>query len=808
MASRNAEIAVTVKDGVTTKAKRIQKSIKQTGRAVQSTAADFTKFNRTMFATTAFVGLFTIAARRLSSAMISAATMDRVVNQFERTVGPKGLLFQSINNMTDTAIDRMEALRSGIALSSLGIMKDTGRIAEFIARAGTAAKLAGLESVEGVKRFTKFMKDGSVAHLEFLNLIRSTNPALLMQLSVLRKYGNIAGGALSAQQRLSIGQKLLFLATQNQLKGNRDLLDILTNVGQSFRWLGKDITMFLGEAFGPFLNGVQKVIFQLSNFFEVTRKNHKEIIFLVKAVTVATSAIVALVASVGMLRMSVMALGSLGIGVPALTAIISGLGLAFLGTTSEVDGFVNKLKAFGAIVKGSWELVSSFLMVPENYAKGIGQMDKATYDFLQKHNLLNLTKNLARVMAVVGDFGKGLYAGFVDTFKTMVEWVEKISSSITKLLGIQTKNWSKDLLSGARALGSSVGSLMAIMLPLLAFKGFRNIVGGVLGKVPVIGGFFGGKPKGTPSDPMWVKLVSGTAGLLNTIIGRKPDTKIPTPGIFATGLGKLGTKAFWLSAGTLLGKTVLTALAAGLGILIGEAINYGLEKSGAAKWLDKKIYNLFGKTQIQKSEALKSQDAQRLVLALKGLGQKTFSQQEIANKVLRFQKEIAPKFEDKEKAWNVYERMLAAESIGRKIPIRDITTSMSGMPRMRPITGEELEKRTIKAVPNLEAFRALGTLGTEPGAFQPEMTQENLKMYIQKQIKAESGQEQQRMENAYQEAIKKSSESGTSISAQEFKNIFKDVMQESLAPVQKATQETANNTIKSEIDAAKTKRPC
>ena len=76
------------------------------------------------------------------------------------------------------------------------------------------------------------MKDGSIAHLEFLNLISRNNAGFKIAQAVLTKYGGVAGGALSAAQRLAIGQELLNKATQGALKGNRDYADILQDVSQ------------------------------------------------------------------------------------------------------------------------------------------------------------------------------------------------------------------------------------------------------------------------------------------------------------------------------------------------------------------------------------------------------------------------------------------------------------------------------------------------------------------------------------------------------------------------------------------------
>src|SRR3990172_8977624 len=128
-------------------------------------------------------------------------------------------------------------MRQGISLKSLGIVKNSDEWAELSAKAATSAKLAGLDSAEGIRRIGEFAKTGSINQLQYLNLIHKANPALQAQMAILHKAGGVMGGVISTQARLAIGMKLLNLATENSLRSQRDLANILEDLTGNFRLL-------------------------------------------------------------------------------------------------------------------------------------------------------------------------------------------------------------------------------------------------------------------------------------------------------------------------------------------------------------------------------------------------------------------------------------------------------------------------------------------------------------------------------------------------------------------------------------------
>ena len=497
MASKTIDIAVVVRDAASSKLKSIEKQLnatsraamtlsksfnklnsskiatslnrvgtssKKTGKKLKSTTTNmkklskateqgknkFLEFNRTIFTTTAFVGLFAVAFSKLKDSMFEAAKMDRVVTQFEKSVGPKGDLIRSISAMTDNSIDIMESMKTGIALRSLGIATSMGQVAEFVARAGTAGKLAGKDSAEGIKQFTAFMKDGSIAHLEFLNLISRNNAGLKITQTVLAKYGGIAGGALTAAQRLAIGQELLRKATDGALKGQRDYADVLHDVKQFSVLAAKEGVMILVAAFAPLLDKVKDVLIVFSDFAERIRKNDKEILFLVKSVGIATTAIAGLFLAMGTLNLAGIALTAVGISVGPLATILAGVAVTFLSVTSGADSLTSRLKVFGAVFKGTFQLVKSFISDSDNFAKGIGKMDSSLANLLKKHGLFGFVTQLSRVISSTTMFLRGFATGAKESIDFIIDKVGGLGKKLFEVLGIDPGVWSRVLGRGYR----------------------------------------------------------------------------------------------------------------------------------------------------------------------------------------------------------------------------------------------------------------------------------------------------------------------------------------------------------------------
>lgn len=517
---RNLKIIVSVVDKTKKPLEDVEKRVRNTGKAAQQAGADFTKFNRTLFTTTAFVGTFLKGFSTLTNAIDEGANFDRLVSQFERVMGPKGQLFDSINSMTDASIDKMEAMRAGLSLGTLGIIKDSKQLAIMVSRAGVAAKMAGKESGEGIKNFSDFLKDGNVSHLEFLNLIAKSNPALQAQMAILGKAGGVMGTVVTTQARLSMGQALLNSLTKDQLKGFRDLKDSVLDYKQSLGIFKNSVGTLIGKALQPLIDKFATLLDKGTKFID-SIKDSKEIRTLIKFFTIATGAALGFSGALGTIRLAAMSLASLGFGIPKLTVMMLSLGATFLGITQPVEKFGDKLKLIGAVVKGVYELVTTL-----DSETGIARLSESTYKLLKQNGLLGFVQFLGRVGSVVKRVITDVWNGFVwlgaqidkifgGFTKTILNFFEAINSPWSNFWVAQSDGWSK----------WSRGAMVAIGAVATYFAGKKlfGMATGLLSKIPVIGKFFGGGggkgdgPSGTATDPIFTVPIGG--GLASKIPG-------------------------------------------------------------------------------------------------------------------------------------------------------------------------------------------------------------------------------------------------------------------------------------------------
>lgn len=526
MAMRNLEVIVTVTDKASKPLDDISKKVRGTGKAAAQSEVDFTKFNRTLFTTAAFVGTFTKMFSTLTNAFDQGSELDRLSNQFERVLGPKGNLFNVISQMTDASIDKFEAMRQGISLRSLGIVKSTEHLADIVSKAGVAAKMAGHDSGEGIKNYSEFLKDGNVSHLQFLNLIAQTNPALQAQMAILSKAGGVMGGVVSTQARLALGQSLLNAAVRGNLKGFGDLRDIMLDAKTNFSLFRQEAGRLLLTALAPLVDKFSQFMLKLSMTIDNIRKNDKNLVFLIKTVVIATGAVLGLAGALGTLRLATMALTSIGFGLPRLMFLITLLSTGFLGITGRVEKFTDKLKVFGAFVKGVYQLVTSL-----NTKTGIAQIDEDIKALLEKNGIFTFAQNVARAISVV----KTVIGDMIDAFKWAAKTMDNLFGGIgRKFIDMISKfkqPWAnfwvnesatpvEKFVRNFAVLGGTLGTVFTGMV-------IRSIMsklsGSVLSKIPLIGGLFGsgrgGGPKGSKSDPIYTKAADSVGSGLMSMIG-------------------------------------------------------------------------------------------------------------------------------------------------------------------------------------------------------------------------------------------------------------------------------------------------
>lgn len=519
---RNLKIIVTVIDKTQKPLDDVQKRVRRTGDAAKKAGIDFTQFNKTLFATTAFVGTFIKGFNSLTRSLEEGANLDRITGQFERVMGPRGELFQAIDSMTDASIDKMEALRAGISLGNLGIIKDTKSLAGVVTNAGVAAKMAGKDSAEGIKQYSEFLKTGNISNLQFLDLIAQTNPALQAQMAILGKAGGIMGQVVTTQARLALGQSLLKAAVKGQLKGFRDLKDSIFDVKQAWSFFRGEVGQLLGKALAPLIDKFTALVWKAQAFIENARKNHKEIVFLTKAFIAVTGAVIGLAGAFGTLRLATIALGSLGFGLPKLIGLTIGLGSAFIGITKPVTSFTDKLKLLGAVFSGVYELVTTL-----NSETGIAKMSKSTYLLLKQNGLLGFVQFLGRAGSIIKRVASDMWESFVWLGKKIDDVFGGFATTIIGFFNKINEPWSNfwvsESLGPIEKFTRTATVILGGFFAWIAGKKAFGMLGGLLGKIPGLGGIFGGGggsgPSGKASDPFYVVMADKALGLFKKIPG-------------------------------------------------------------------------------------------------------------------------------------------------------------------------------------------------------------------------------------------------------------------------------------------------
>lgn len=839
MANRVLTIVAKVKDAASAGLGRIQNHLKKTGSAAKQTSLDFTQFNKVMFATTAYVGFFEKAFRGFGNTLMKGAELDRVVGQFERIMGPKGQLFDAIAGFTDNSIDKVEALRSAIQLKTLGIATNTKDIAEIIARAGTASKLAGQDSAEGIKKFTQFLKDGSIANLEFLNLIKSNDPALKLQMSMINKIGGVMGGALTAQMKYNMGLRLLRTATDGALKGQRDLYDVIFDVKQSFTLLKSEVGVFLGTALSSVIDKITKFADKLSTMLEYIRTSKKEILFLAKSLVVVASAFAGLLSSVGTIRLVSLGLKALGIstapiilGISAILSLFSALTFNVKAGLTPVENFVEKLRVFGAVLKGVYQLVSSFITNQDNMRKGIGKMDKDLFELLNNNGLFLFVHNVSKTLAVVGKFG-------IEVFKQLRDWAIKLdemfgglTNKMFELFGVNKKvdvdlNATGNVVdepaikraakfwldANSKSYGLMKKGAAAILTAFTAFKLF-GIGKGFLSNLPLLGRFFGkstsGKPDGTKGNPLHVTQ-SGIAGKAAGSIFKSNFAGIwmaiaPKLIAFAELISGIGTSIMTFARGLTgpQGLAVVYILASAFGFLTG-VVQGVIDRFSSFTDLFGSVGTAFGSVDFSKMFSAVYEGISTFVVDLMNtIGTKISQAFDFLAPYLAIVIDPLKEAFSSLKGW--VERAATALSsfyqwLATLPVVGDLVKGAAQFAAHPSDTYKGLGRSAVDAAAmgadflNSKArdFKASNLLdasrGEGYGKFSVPESAEDRSDYAMRAIKQSSGAEQSRMARAYREAQLGTSAAGKEITAEEFASIFRMALDGS--KVAKNTKDTA-----------------
>lgn len=506
MANKFLELAAVFKDHLSGKADKASRSVKGLSKNTQTASISFKEFNRTLFATTAFIGTFTAAFTRFSGLVQEGAETNRLVSQFEKAFGPRSLMLQDLQKATNTTIDQMTFMREALSLKGLGIETNYNKIRDILVKSGIAAKKAGVNSAEGMSHFAEFLKTGSVANLSFLNLLPATNLAFKAQIATLEKAGGVLGGVVSTQHKLNFAMKLLNnLVSESDLK-ERDLLDTTTRLSQAIKFFKADIGAFIGKEFEGFIDKISKSLEGFSSLIDRIKESDKTFLKTVGRIISVSGAMIGLIGAFGSLKLILTLLGKIGLGgIPLVATLLTGLSMSLMDNMNPLESVARGIKNVSSVLFGASQVIFSFLGDSKNFGEGVGYMDKKLADFLKQRGLLDLTVTVSRAGAVMLAFSRDVLKVMIGWIKSAVDAADSLYKSISSLLGL--------------------GSKAGLSKGFFGEGGFRNLLvkgaaGGILGYgalkllgitklIPGLGGLFKlfgeKKPKGTPNDPIYTK---------------------------------------------------------------------------------------------------------------------------------------------------------------------------------------------------------------------------------------------------------------------------------------------------------------
>lgn len=393
--AKYSRIVVQVINAASSEARKIAKDLRDIGGATKSTQLDLIGFNRILFSTTAFVSIMQRRFSSLFNVMDKGADLDRLRTQFERNLGPTGKFFGLIAKFTDTTVDRFQALKSALELANLGIVSSAEGAAHVIGEAGTAAKRAGFDAATGIKEYTEFMKDGSIAHLENIGLINRSNLSLVAQQKILNATGGTMGSVISLMARLELGQWLLSERTAGLLHGNRDLADSMLDIKQSFTFLGREVGIFLGTGLAPLFDKISSIAYKTTDFIQNLTKTHKGVVELAKAFLVAVVSIGGFLTT--LLVVQNVAKGIAMFGMPNLLIGLALASSAFLGAIHPMDKFTSNLQFLSRFIRDVGQEFIIFGHAVVNIMTFLGGLAVKGFNLLPLDKIGNWTKPLEHV---------------------------------------------------------------------------------------------------------------------------------------------------------------------------------------------------------------------------------------------------------------------------------------------------------------------------------------------------------------------------------------------------------------------------
>lgn len=529
MATKPLIVKIVLVDQTSQGLDKIQKKVKQ----VES---NFNQFNKSMFAATALMGNFTRAVGGGFEAINKAAKFDRVIDQFERMFGDRSTFLSGVSHLKNVVIDDFEAMRAAIDIKSLGIVQDTESIQNIIGQSALVAKGAGRTAAEGIQHITNFLKEGHIAHLEYLGLMNRSNPAMLAQLNILNKSGKLIGSAITAQYKKEVALTLLAVRAKQLENMELDLADAVQHTTNSFRMFSVQAGTFFGESIKGLILKIGTLTAEFSAFFEKLKNSNPGIKFLTGNLIALSTVLSGIVVTFGTLRLLTVALSSIGIGGFGALAKVAALATAgFLAFRNSTGSIIDGLETFGSVIKGVFDLVSTALE-PENFEKGIGKIDKKLKEFLEGKGLFGTVVGISKILLVITAYVRDVINRISSFFGVMIDGAKGALGLVADLIEkiAEVTGFDKDLIP--RSFIESLGWVRETLVNIGALFGIFGIgAAGIMAIKSATGSLFGGKRGDSPTNPIYVVDVGSGLGA-----AKKAITSIPgmaaLGGIFA-GLG-------------------------------------------------------------------------------------------------------------------------------------------------------------------------------------------------------------------------------------------------------------------------------
>jgi len=525
--------------------------------------------------------------------------------QFNKTF--KAGYLRDLHAATKGTMDAMSMMQVALQNHARGL-SDMENKKIFTLSVG-AAKLLGTSTADAAKRMSKAIHGLSVTGMQqFFVALNTNNQFKNMDLLIKRltKGLNAAGRQTALFRSTALKELGKALAEVSAQTG--DTRTFFMQWQESVKSMRQVLGAFLAKALLPLASVVSKmtwdtffkfdqVLGSTSKKFKMLRNGFVDFIQMGAGVLGMGAAIT------GGLSMMALAASTLGVSFGTITGFLTMFLVGLKAVKGENRSWLQFLADVGTELKFYYQAFTT-------YRDGISTFSADVVDRVA--HMSDSAQNRIMFISKALVLARVAMNGFVDGIKKGVDFIAVFAEK----LGVwdsKTKQFTKTAETWAKRIGQVAGVLALVM----GVKAGAGMMRGLLGKIPVVGKFFGGSgrtPKGTANDPIYTKnagLFSGWGGVgaAASTIGGALTKKISFGGMFksvmyALGNTKIGYAIFGkivnLGArlapilgglakviGAIVGSVPAMLAAAGaLGVVIGRVLDvkFGLSDAASDRW--------------------------------------------------------------------------------------------------------------------------------------------------------------------------------------------------------------------------------